>query len=97
MGRKGSGRRLADATTSRLRVPPSQPEVIKKALEAATKEQQEKLQQLQESEQRLTALKAAYEKNQATDEVALEVRRVELLKQIEETRAGFPNWRNRCR
>jgi hypothetical protein len=63
------------------------PEVIKKALEAATKEQQEKLQQLQESEQRLTALKAAYEKNQATDEAALDVRRVELLKQVEVTRA----------
>jgi hypothetical protein len=63
-----------------------QADVIVKSLKAVTDEQQEKLRQVQESEQRLNALKATYEKNEAMDEVALEVRRGELLKRYEETR-----------
>jgi hypothetical protein len=65
---------------------PVAPEVVKKALETVTKEQEEKLKQLEESQQRLTALKATFEKNQAIDSAALEARRVELAKQLEETR-----------
>lgn len=74
---------------------PVAPEVVKKALETVTKEQEEKLKQLGESQQRLTALKATFEKNQAIDLAAMEARRVELTRQLEETRTRVSELANK--